>query len=64
MSRVIGQWKRYQTKELGIAWQDNFFDHRLRNDAEANLKHDYIRRNPVVKGLCLRPEDWPWLIAL
>ena len=64
MSRVIGQWKRYQTKELGIAWQDNFFDHRLRNDAEANLKYDYIRRNPVAKGLCQHPEDWPWFIAL
>jgi putative transposase len=64
MSRVIGEWKRYQTKELGMAWQDNFFDHRLRNDAEANLKYDYICRNPVTKGLCQRPEDWPWFIAL
>lgn len=64
MSRVIGQWKRYHTKEHGIAWQDNFFDHRLRNEAEANLKYDYIRRNPVVKHLCASPDDWQWYVAL
>ena len=63
MTRVIGQWKRYHTKEHGIRWQDNFFDHRLRNDAEANLKYDYIRRNPVVKNLCATPDDWPWSSA-
>ena len=64
MSRVIGEWKRYHAKELGIVWQDNFFDHRLRNDAEANLKYDYIRLNPVVKNLCANPDDWPWYAAL
>ena len=64
MSRVIGEWKRYQTKELGVRWQENFFDHRLRNDAEANLKYDYIRNNPVVKGLCRQPDDWLWYTAL
>jgi len=64
MSRVIGQWKRYQAKELGIVWQDNFFDHRLRNDAEADLKYDYIRRNPVVQNLCAATDDWPWYVAL
>jgi len=20
----------------------------------------YIHRNPVARGLCARPEDWPW----
>lgn len=64
MSRVIGEWKRYQAKELGIVWQDNFFDHRLRNKAEADLKYGYIRRNPVVKNLCASPDDWPWYVAL
>ncbi len=64
MSRVIGEWKRYQTKEFGIRWQENFFDHRLRNSTEADLKYDYIRKNPVVKNLCNGPDDWPWYIAL
>ena len=64
MSRVIGQWKRYHTKNHGIRWQDNFFDHRLRNSTEADLKYAYIRNNPVVKSLCASPVDWPWQIAL
>jgi len=64
MSRVLGEWKRYQTKNIGIIWQENFFDHRLRNAAEANLKYDYIRRNPVVKNLCTNADDWPWYVAL
>ena len=63
MSRVIGEWKRFHAKQNGIRWQENFFDHRLRNDAEANLKYDYIRQNPVVKNLCVQPDDWPWFIA-
>ena len=64
MALVIGAWKRYQAKELGIVWQDNFFDRRLRNDAEADLQYDYIRNNPVVKGLCQHPDDWLWYAAL
>ena len=63
MPRVIGDWKRYHAKERGVAWQNNFFDHRLRNDAEADLKYGYIRRNPVVKNFCASPDDWPWFVA-
>ncbi len=63
MARLIGEWKRFHAKTHAIRWQDNFFDHRLRNDAEADLKYEYIRQNPVVKGLCEQPEDWPWFIG-
>jgi REP element-mobilizing transposase RayT len=62
MARVIGDWKRYQSGNLGVLWQDNFFDHRIRNTREHIEKAAYIRQNPVVKGLCARPEDWPWVI--
>jgi len=60
MAKTIGQWKRFHAKANGIIWQENFFDHRLRNLAEADLKFDYIRQNPVAKGLCATPDDWPW----
>ena len=63
MARVISDLKRFHTKNHGVHWQDNFFDHRLRNDAEANRKYDYIRQNPVVKNLCHTPNDWPWFVA-
>lgn len=61
--RVVGEWKRYQAKRLGVIWQENFFDHRLRNEAEVFEKYRYILNNPVAKGLCAHAEDWPWWSA-
>jgi REP element-mobilizing transposase RayT len=61
ISKTIGEWKSYHARRSGIVWQENYFDHRLRNHlAEFDAKYSYIRRNPVVVGLCARPEDWPW----
>ncbi len=62
MRIVVGRWKAWQTRQLGVLWQDNFFDHRIRNRREFELKADYIRQNPVVKGLCKNAADWPWVI--
>lgn len=62
MSQVIGAWKTWHARNNGLKWQTNFFDHRIRGEAEFQLKAAYIRRNPVVKGLCRQPEDWPWVI--
>lgn len=63
MSRVIGEWKHYHTTHHKITWQDGYFDHRIRNDSEFELKADYIRQNPVVKSLCRTAADWPWFYA-
>ena len=60
MSQLIRGWKRWTAKETGIVWQDGFFDHRLRNDAEVAEKMDYVANNPVRKGLCETAEDWPF----
>jgi REP element-mobilizing transposase RayT len=65
MSRVIGDWKHFQTHKHGIIWQEGFFDHRLRDDErgeELSAKINYIRNNPVVAGLCAKAGDWPWWI--
>jgi REP element-mobilizing transposase RayT len=64
MSDVVGQWKNYNNRHNGILWQDNYFDHRLRSDASLDEKASYIRQNPVVKGLCEKPNDWPWMLDL
>jgi putative transposase len=63
MAAVIGQWKAYHAKNSKIVWQENFFDHRIRNDEQVDAKMRYIRMNPVVKGLCDTMEDWPWWIG-
>ena len=60
---AIGRWKAWQTREHCVVWQSNFFDHRIRSPHELQLKAEYIRQNPVVKGLCRTADDWPWAIA-
>ena len=60
MSEILGAWKGYQAKHHAVIWQDNYFDHRIRNRRELDEKMRYIRLNPVVKGLCAEENDWPW----
>jgi putative transposase len=56
---VVIDWKRWTNRQLGIEWQRNFFEHRLRNDESAREKADYILANPVRAGLVAKPEEWP-----
>ena len=62
MSRAIAAWKSWHARQREVVWQNNYFDHRIRDEREFQLKAAYIRSNPVAKGLCLRPEDWPWVV--
>ena len=65
MSEVIRDWKRFHARHGGVAWQEGYFDHRLRADErgeQLGTKTDYIRRNPAVAGLCASIEEWPWVI--
>lgn len=41
-------------------WQEGFFDHLLRRDESYAAKWEYVRQNPIRKGLCARQEDWPY----
>ena len=60
MDRSVGNWKRFLAKQYGICWQEGFFEHRLRNEAERMEKWQYIEMNPVTKGLCANPDEWPF----
>jgi putative transposase len=44
-------------------WQDESFDHWIRNSSELERINQYIVRNPVAAGLVEKPEDWPWSSA-
>jgi REP element-mobilizing transposase RayT len=44
-------------------WQDESFDHWIRNSAEFERIRHYIEWNPVRAGLVARPEDWKWSSA-
>jgi putative transposase len=45
----------------GSIWQDERFDRIVRSKKEFQEKWQYIRGNPVKKGLSGKPEDYPWL---
>jgi REP element-mobilizing transposase RayT len=45
----------------GSVWQDESFDHVLRGNESLRETVEYIRQNPVRKGLVSKPEDYPWL---
>ena len=61
LKRVVNQWKERSSKELGITWQRDFFEHRLRHDESRREKADYILQNPVRRKLVARPDDWPFV---
>jgi putative transposase len=61
MKTTIKNWKKFVAGKLGVEWQRDFFDHRLRNRDELVEKTSYILMNPVHKGLCERAEDWVWV---
>ena len=71
LSDVLKSWKQFTSRRakiiLGLGsepfWQTESHDHWIRDDAEKTRIRRYIRNNPVVAGLCARPEDWRWSSA-
>jgi putative transposase len=54
---------RQLTRSLEIQppfWQHDVFDHILRGSESYAQKWDYVRMNPVRRGLVAGAEDWPW----
>jgi hypothetical protein len=45
----------------GPVWQEESFDHVLRSQESFEEKLEYIRQNPVRRGLVRKPEDYKWL---
>jgi putative transposase len=45
----------------GPVWQEESFDHVLRTSESFEEKIEYIRQNPVRRGLVKKAEDYPWL---
>jgi len=45
----------------GPVWQEESLDHVLRSQESLEEKLEYLRQNPVRRGLTNKPEDYPWL---
>jgi REP element-mobilizing transposase RayT len=44
-------------------WQEESYDHWVRDEREFNRIVAYIEENPVSAGLAAAPENWPWSSA-
>ena len=62
MRHTVRAWKKYLASHARIAWQRDFFDHRLRSDESYQEKAYYIRMNPVHAGLVATPADWDYVL--
>ena len=60
MKRVVSLWKHFSSSQKKILWQRDFFDHRVRSENSFADKWEYIRQNPVRKGLVNHADDWPY----
>jgi REP element-mobilizing transposase RayT len=59
MMNLIRNWKRYTSNHLRIEWQRDYFDHRIRTEADHQSTWFYIRENPVRAELVATYEEWP-----
>jgi putative transposase len=41
-------------------WQARYYDFNVFSESKRIEKFRYIHRNPVTRGLCAEPWDWPW----
>jgi putative transposase len=61
VQQIVVHWKRWTARQLGIKWQRDFFEHRLRSDESWREKADYILSNPIRKGLAIEGSQWPYV---
>ena len=71
VSRLLGSLKGASAKRANLLlgrtgrpfWQDESYDHLVRNDEELRRIQRYIENNPVLAGLAIRPEEYSWSSA-
>jgi REP element-mobilizing transposase RayT len=65
LAPTVRAWKHWTARYIGIRWQRDFFDHRLRRDEKYNETAEYVLHNPVRAGLVDDWQKWPhvWMAA-
>ena len=71
VSKLLGSLKAATSKRANLLlqrsgqpfWQDESYDHLVRNHHEFGRIQRYIENNPVAAGLAARPEDYAWSSA-
>jgi len=67
LSSILHSIKSYSSKQIpkvmkhiGTVWQDEGYDHIVRDEREFQIFWEYIRQNPVKAGLSRTPEEYPF----
>jgi len=63
LNRWVSYWKRLftqRTRNPDWVWQSLHWDTRLPRSESYTEKWQYVRENPVRKGLVAQPEEWPF----
>jgi putative transposase len=67
LSKILQSLKRHTARQSnlvlgrqGAFWQDESYDHVIRDNGEFERIIHYVLQNPVKAGLVSQWEDWPW----
>ncbi len=68
LSKILHSWKSYTAHEINKLlpnkvvplWQNESYDHLVRDDEDFNRCISYTRMNPVKARLCAEAHEWPW----
>jgi REP element-mobilizing transposase RayT len=67
VTKIIQDIKKFTARESnkilnrnGIFWQNESYDHAIRNKKELLETVKYVLNNPVKAGLCVKSKDWEW----
>jgi putative transposase len=52
--------RKFALRSTDPFWQARYYDFNVWTNRKRIEKLRYIHRNPVTRGLVLRPEDWAW----
>jgi len=68
LTAILHGWKSFSSHKINEMlpqkvvpfWQDESYDHLIRNDDDLHQCVHYTLMNPVNAGLCPEPQLWPW----
>jgi putative transposase len=63
LSKAVQALKQSVSRQLGNRepfWQVRYYDFNVFTERKRIQKLRYMHRNPVMRDLARRPEDWPW----
>jgi putative transposase len=59
-NRIKGRFTEALPAHIRPVWQNRYWEHRIRSDADFDHHASYIHWNPVKHGLVQAPGEWPY----